>query len=53
MDNLDNVLQSLADALRKRLPGSDMQLPKDMRRLIVGLEYVEAGTISGVDRVGK
>jgi hypothetical protein len=39
---MDRTIKSLGDAVRERIPITDMELPKAMRRLIAELERREA-----------
>jgi hypothetical protein len=50
---MDNTIKSLGDAVRERIPITDAELPKAMRRLIAELERCEAKRDRKRDRPQK
>jgi hypothetical protein len=50
---MDRIIKSLGEAVRERIPMTDMELPKAMRRLIAELERREAKRDRERDRPQK
>jgi hypothetical protein len=50
---MDRTIKSLGDAVRERIPITDIELPKAMRRLIAELERREAKRDRERDRPQK